>query len=105
MGAQAHIVRYRALYCYSLGQCYASFHYPYARGLLERALELASIAAEELSTVPNFQLLVQSMITLEKEITAAKCRLEANRFLQLTQNQKPLLQRLQDSTLQSKLVD
>lgn len=131
--SQAQVIRYRALYCCSLGHCYASFittnksmtnnhnnnddensnenmnieeYYQKAKGLYEHSLELASMAAEELSacsnTNNNIDDLVQSMVTLETEITGAKCRLEACRYLKtvrITSNHIPLLQRLNDSTL------
>jgi len=84
--AQAHVVRYRALYCFYLGQSYAASDsdqsYAIARALFDHALELASQAAEELSVCLDIdQQLVQNMITLEKYIAGAKCRLEASLYL------------------------
>ena len=105
--AQAQVIRYRALYSCSLAHCYASSmdtnveeYYHKAKGLYEHSLELASMAAEELSACRDVDELVNGMVELETEITGARCRLEACRYLKSgVVSQLPLLQRLNDSTL------
>jgi len=90
--ANAHILRFRALRCYYLGRLYSEQQQKYkeAIALFDHALELANEAAEELNACTSddndekgteMNLLVESMVDLEKEISGAKCRSEAYHYL------------------------
>jgi len=95
--ANAHILRYRALRSFYIGRIYASNQkYNEAKALYDHSLLLANEAAEELSAClldnneesasssdeESGQELVERMIELEKEITGAKCRVEAYVYLE-----------------------
>ena len=85
--ANANVLRIRALRCYYIGRMYAAdtvAKYDQALALFDQAAMLAAEAAEEIAAcqeIENIDELIESMASLEREITIVKVRAKASLYL------------------------